>query len=127
MLKEVLGQLKQLRETRGTLDERKRQLTQAEDRLSKAEALLEDVHSSVQVLEGQKALVDQAVEKAGSLQSLLRQAEAAIGNLRETTRAVARPKSGRGAKSGGATGTPGSGVVDGTQGEVDGDDLAQAA
>ena len=92
MLKDVLGQLKQLRETRGKLDERKRQLTQAEERLSKAEALLVDVQSSLSVLEGQKSLVDQAVEKAGSLQSLLRQAEAAIGNMREASRTMARPK-----------------------------------
>jgi len=91
-LKDVLGQLKQLRETRGKLDERKRQLTQAEERLSKAEALLVDVQSSLTVLEGQKTLVDQAVEKAGSLQSLLRQSEAAIGNLREASRTMARPK-----------------------------------
>jgi DNA polymerase III psi subunit len=92
MLKDVLGQLKQLRETRGKLDERKRQMSQAEERLSKAEALLVDVQSSLTVLEGQKALVDQAVEKAGSLQSLLRQAEAAIGNMREASRTMARPK-----------------------------------
>src|SRR5262249_52367254 len=95
MLKDVLGQLKQLRETKGKLDERKRQMSQAEERLSKAEALLVDVQSSLAVLEGQKTLVDQAVEKAGSLQSLLRQAEAAIGNLREASRTMGRPKNGK--------------------------------
>jgi len=38
-------------------------------------------------------LVDQAVEKAGSLQSLLRQAEVAIEDLREASRtnAMVRP------------------------------------
>jgi hypothetical protein len=51
-----------------------------------------DVQSSLSVLEGQKTLVDQAVEKAGSLQSLLRQAEAAVGNMREASRTMARPK-----------------------------------
>src|SRR5262249_39959158 len=86
---------KQLRETKGKLDERKRQMSQAEDRLSKAEALLVDVQSSLSVLEAQKTLVDQAVEKAGSLQSLLRQSEAAIGNLREASRTMARPKNGK--------------------------------
>ena len=82
-LKNVLGQLKQLRETKSSLDERKRQMSKAEERLSKAEALLVEVQSSLSVLESQKVLVDQAVEKAGSLQSLLRQAEAVIGDLRE--------------------------------------------
>ena len=85
MLKDVLGQLKQLRETKGTLEERKRQMTKAEERLSRADALLVEVQSSLSVLEGQKVLVDQAVEKAGSLQSLLRQAEAVIGDLREAS------------------------------------------
>src|SRR5262245_60874137 len=92
-LQKVLSQLKQLRESKDTLDERRRQMTKAEERLSRAEALLVDVQSSLSVLEGQKVLVDQAVEKAGTLQSLVRQAEAAIDNLREASHSsvVARP------------------------------------
>jgi chromosome segregation ATPase len=89
-LQEVLGQLQQLRESKSKLDERRRQMSKAEERLSKAEALLVDVQSSLSVLEGQKVLVDQAVEKAGSLQSLLRQADAAIGNLREANETSTR-------------------------------------
>jgi hypothetical protein len=89
-LQYVLGQLKQMRETKDNLDERKRQMSKAEERLSRSEALLVEVQSSLAVLEGQKVLVDQAVEKAGSLQSLLRQAEATIGNLREASRTNAR-------------------------------------
>jgi chromosome segregation ATPase len=89
-LQEVLAQLKELRDSKGTLDERRRQMAKAEDRLSRAEALLVDVQSSLAVLEGQKVLVDQAVEKAGSLQSLLRQADAAIENLREANQTTAR-------------------------------------
>ena len=40
--------------------------------------------------EGQKVLVEQAVEKAGSLQSLLRQADAAVEDLREASRTSVR-------------------------------------
>jgi hypothetical protein len=98
-------------------------MSQAEERLSKAEALLVDVQSSLGVLEGQKPLVDQAVEKAGSLQSLLRQAEAAIGNLREANRTMGRPA--KGAKivalpkpeSGGESGGSGDSGEDGEAGE----------
>ena len=42
-----------------------------------------DVRSSLESLQGQKTIVDQAVEKAGSLRFLLKQAEAMIENLRE--------------------------------------------
>jgi hypothetical protein len=41
------------------------------------------VRSSLESLQGQKTIVDQAVEKAGSLRFLLKQAEAMIENLRE--------------------------------------------
>src|SRR5439155_5712248 len=87
---EVLGQLKQLRESKNTLEERKRQIGQAEERLSRADALLVEVRSSLEVLEGQKVLVEQAVEKAGSLQSLLRLADAAVEDLRDASRTSVR-------------------------------------
>jgi hypothetical protein len=67
-------------------------MAKAEERLSRSEALLVEVQSSLGVLESQKVLVDQAVEKAGSLQSLLRQAEASIGDLREASRTNARSR-----------------------------------
>ena len=73
-----------------TLEERKRQIGLAEERLSRVDALLVEVRSSLEVLEGQKVLVEQAVEKAGSLQSLLRQADAAVGDLREASRTSVR-------------------------------------
>ena len=90
VLQDVLGQLKQLRDTKNTLEERKRQIGQAEERLSRADALLVEVRSSLEVLEGQKVLVDQAVEKAGSLQALVRQAESSIEDLREQSRTSTR-------------------------------------
>jgi hypothetical protein len=41
------------------------------------------VRSSLETLQGQKAIVEQAVEKAGSLRFLLKQAEAMIDGLRD--------------------------------------------
>ena len=69
--------------TETTLDERKRQMSKAEERLARAEGLLADVRSSLEAIQGQKAIIDQAVEKAGSLPFLLKQAEAAIQTLRD--------------------------------------------
>jgi chromosome segregation protein len=83
LLDAVLAQLRELGETTSALDERKRQLGQAEVRLAQSEALLIDVRSGLGVLQGQKIIVDQAIEKAGSLQFLLKQAESMIEGLRE--------------------------------------------
>ncbi len=86
----VLGQLRQVSDTTSALDERKRQLTQAEDRLERAEALVIDLRSSLETLQGQKVLVDHAVEKAGSLRFLLKQAEAMVEEMREEREMVTR-------------------------------------
>ena len=82
-----------MRDSSGELEERKRQIAKAEGRLARAEGLLVDVRSSLEALQGQKALVDQAVEKAGSLQFLLKQAEATIDGLREERRTSDRVRS----------------------------------
>jgi hypothetical protein len=54
--------------------------------------LLIDVRSSLETLRGQKVIVDQAVEKAGALRFLLKQAETAIEDLREERDMTARVK-----------------------------------
>ena len=41
------------------------------------------MRSGVETLEGQKAIIDQAVEKTGSLRFLLKQADSRISELRE--------------------------------------------
>jgi hypothetical protein len=67
-----------------------RQLAMALERLGRAVALLLGVRSGLEALQGQKAIVDQAVEKAGSLRFLLKQAEAMIDTLREEREVTAR-------------------------------------
>jgi chromosome segregation ATPase len=83
LLVDVMTKMDEMRDTASALEERKRQMTKAEERLARADALLVEVGSSLEALQGQKALVEQAVEKAGSLQFLLKQAEATIDGLRE--------------------------------------------
>lgn len=90
LLENVMGRLREVREIASGLDDRRRQTTQAEERLARAEALLIDVRSSLEALHGQKAIVDQAVEKAGSLRFLLKQAEAMIEGLRDERDMTAR-------------------------------------
>ena len=58
-------------------------MEQAEERLGRVEALLADVQSSFEALHGQKALLDQVTEQAGSLEFHAKQAEALIATLRE--------------------------------------------
>ncbi len=90
LLDDVRGRLREVRDTTSALDERKRQMAKAEERLARADALLVDVRSSLEVLEGQKVIVDHAVEKAGALRFLLEQAEAMIEGLREEREMAAR-------------------------------------
>jgi chromosome segregation ATPase len=86
LLDEVMGRLKEIHGATGALDERMRQMTVAEERLARAEGVLVDVQSGLEALQGRKVLVDQALEKTGSLRYLLKQAEAAIESLRDERR-----------------------------------------
>jgi DNA repair exonuclease SbcCD ATPase subunit len=89
LLDQVMGRLKEIHGATDELDERRRQMTLAEERLARAEGFLVDVRSSLEALQGQKAIVEQAVEKAGSLRFLLKQAEAMIESLRDERKMTA--------------------------------------
>jgi chromosome segregation ATPase len=89
LLEDVMGRLIDIRKTAGAIDDRKRQLTRAEERLARADALLVDINSGLSTLQAQKVIVDQAVERAGSLKFLLKQAEGMIEGLRDERRMTA--------------------------------------
>ncbi|MFI5372020.1 MAG: hypothetical protein ACHQ52_10720 [Candidatus Eisenbacteria bacterium] len=89
LLDEVMNRVREIEGTTTALDERKRQMAKAEERLARAEGFLVDVRSSLEALQGQKAIVDLAVEKAGSLKFLLKQAEAMIEGLRDERKMTA--------------------------------------
>lgn len=89
----VLARIKDADSAMSSLDDRKRQIEQAEDRLARAEALLIGIQSSLETLQGQKALVDHVVEKAGSLTFQTKHAEALIDRLREEREITSRVRS----------------------------------
>jgi chromosome segregation ATPase len=89
LLDQVLGRLKEIHGATDEFNERRRQMTLAEERLARAEGFLVEVRSSLEALQGQKTIVDQAVEKAGSLRFLLKQADARIESLRDERKMTA--------------------------------------
>jgi hypothetical protein len=78
-----MNRLSEVRKTAGDIDDRKQQLTRSEERLARADALLVDINAGLATLQGQKVIVDKAVEQAGSLRVLLKQAEGVVEALRE--------------------------------------------
>jgi DNA repair exonuclease SbcCD ATPase subunit len=82
MLENVLELVGSAQETAAGLDQRKRQIEQAEGRLARVEGLLADTESTLQTLHGQKAFLDQVIEKAGTLEFYAKQAEGLISMLR---------------------------------------------
>lgn len=83
MLESVLQLVSHAHDATDGLDHRKRQVEQAEQRLGRVEGLLSDLQGTLETLHGQKALLDQVVDKAGVLEFNMRQAEALVGRLRE--------------------------------------------
>jgi len=83
MLQEVLGRLTEVQNVSSKLDDRRRQMNKAEERLARADALLADMRSSIETLQGQKVLIDQAVERTRSLRSMLKLAESVIQGMKE--------------------------------------------
>jgi DNA repair exonuclease SbcCD ATPase subunit len=83
MLENVLELVGHAHDTANGLDHRRRQIEQAEERLARVEALLAGIGSSVETLHGQKAFLEQVMEKAGTLEFYAKQAENLISLLRE--------------------------------------------
>jgi hypothetical protein len=64
------------------LAERRRQLDELEARLARADALGQSVRSTVEILGAQRAVVDQVLERSGTLSFQMKQAEALAEALR---------------------------------------------
>jgi DNA repair exonuclease SbcCD ATPase subunit len=82
-LENVLGLVTHVHDAANDLSHRQRQVDQAEERLGRVEALLADIQSSLEALQGQKALMDQVVEQASALAFHTKQAEVLIATLRD--------------------------------------------
>jgi len=93
---ELDGILKRLREVdaaTASFEERRRQVTQAEERLAYAEAVLMDVQGTMETLVAQKADVDHLLEKTTALSLQSKQAEVLIEALRDERRVNERVRS----------------------------------
>lgn len=80
------GALTRLADANGVverLEHRGRQIETAGKQLARLDALLRDLRSTIENLEGQRAVVDRVVEQAGVLEFQSKQAEALIVSLRE--------------------------------------------
>ncbi len=82
-IQETQAQLRQATSAVEELEQRRVQVERAEARLSRAEAMTLDLRASLETLHTQRAVFDQALEKAGSLALNMKQAEALIEALRE--------------------------------------------
>lgn len=83
MLDSVMNRVKSIDANSEEMEARRRQIDQAERRLARADALLLDIQSSMEMLQSQKSLVDHVVEKTGALNFQVRQAEGLIEALRD--------------------------------------------
>ncbi len=91
MLDSLVAELNAVRHETDRLEERNREISGIEEKIARAEALMIDVGSSLETLNGQKVFLDQVMETAGSLRFHVRQAEALISTMREEQ---ARPEIG---------------------------------
>ncbi len=89
-LDSVIVELRELDRHAESLEERKRQFQEAEERLSRLDALLIDLQSTLQTVLDQKEFLEKVVQTAGSLAFQTMQAEAAINTLREEREAAGK-------------------------------------
>ena len=79
----ALDRLRSADEKASSLEDRQRQIERAEQRLARVEAVSLQVQSTLETLQGQKAILDHVMDKTGSLTFQLKQAEALIQTIRE--------------------------------------------
>jgi chromosome segregation ATPase len=82
LLDDMQERLKRTTEGMNDFEERKRQIEQLEQRLARAEALTRDVRSTVELISAQRSVIDQVLERSGSLSVQAKQAEGLIEALR---------------------------------------------
>jgi chromosome segregation ATPase len=82
LLDDMKDRLKSTTEAMNDFEERKRQIEKLEQRLVRAEALTRDVRSTVQMISGQRSVIDQVLERSGLLSVQAKQAEGLIEALR---------------------------------------------
>ena len=82
LLDRTQDQLESASETMKEFSGRQQQIEHLEQRLARADALAANVRSTVEVIAAQRSVVDQAMERAGTLALQMKQAEALSETLR---------------------------------------------
>jgi DNA repair exonuclease SbcCD ATPase subunit len=82
-LEGIVSEIRTVRQEADRLDARRRDMSEIDQQIARAEALMIDIGSTLNTLHGQKAFLDQVMETAGSLRFQAKQAEALIAAMRE--------------------------------------------
>jgi len=82
-LDDLLVRLREADAVTAALDLHRQEMEQAERRLARAQALLFDIQSSLEMLNNQKAQLDQVIELAGALTFQIQQGEGLVDRLRK--------------------------------------------
>ena len=82
LLDDMQERIKGATDAMGDFMGRKRQIEQLEQRLARAEALTKDVRSTMELISAQRSVIDQVLERSGTLAVQTRQAEGLIEALR---------------------------------------------
>lgn len=97
-LETTRSQLQTATEGMQDFDDRKRQVEELERRLVRAEALSGDVRSTIETIAAQRSLVDQVLERSGTLAFQMKQAEALAEALRSECALATQLRTAMGAK-----------------------------
>lgn len=79
----VRAKTEEMTEVLATIDERQRQVEDAEGRLARADGLLMDIRAGLESLRSQKAVVDQVIATSGQLTYEAKEAERLLVTLRQ--------------------------------------------
>lgn len=82
-LEGIVAEIRAVRQEADRLDARRREMSEIDQQIARAEALMIDMGSTLSTLHGQKAFLDQVMETAGSLRFQAKQAEALIAAMRD--------------------------------------------
>jgi len=82
-LDDLLVRLREADAVTAALDLHRQEMEQAERRLARAQALLFDIQSSLEMVNNQKAQLDQVIELAGALTFQIQQGEGLVDRLRK--------------------------------------------
>jgi archaellum component FlaC len=89
-LDEMRERIEKTNDSMRKFDDRRRQIEELEQRLARADALTRDVQSTIELISAQSSIVDEVLERSGTLVVQSKQAEALIEVLRAESSIASR-------------------------------------